>query len=70
MLSSKLGQPMHAFDATKIKGEIEVRNAKSGEKIELLNETTVALNEDTLIIADSNSVLAIGSGIANTGVNA
>jgi phenylalanyl-tRNA synthetase beta chain len=55
----ELGQPMHAFDATKIKGEIEVRNAKSGEKIELLNETTVALNEDTLIIADSNSVLAI-----------
>jgi phenylalanyl-tRNA synthetase beta chain len=43
----ELGQPMHAFDATKIKGEIEVRNAKSGEKIELLNETTVALNEDT-----------------------
>ncbi|SGZ59189.1 Phenylalanyl-tRNA synthetase beta chain [Bathymodiolus thermophilus thioautotrophic gill symbiont] len=55
----ELGQPMHAFDATKINGAIEVRNAKAGEKIALLNETTVTLNEDTLVVADSASVLAI-----------
>ncbi|OIR25060.1 phenylalanine--tRNA ligase subunit beta [Bathymodiolus thermophilus thioautotrophic gill symbiont] len=55
----ELGQPMHAFDATKINGAIEVRNAKAGEKIALLNETTVTLNEDTLVVADSGSVLAI-----------
>ncbi|MDC9715229.1 MAG: phenylalanine--tRNA ligase subunit beta [Gammaproteobacteria bacterium] len=55
----ELGQPLHAFDVAKIKGEIEVRNAKLGEKIELLNETTVVLDEDTLVIADNDSVLAI-----------
>jgi phenylalanyl-tRNA synthetase beta chain len=55
----ELGQPMHAFDANKINGTIEVRNAKLGEKIELLNETTVALKADTLVIADDNSALAI-----------
>ncbi len=55
----ELGQPMHAFDLSKISGAIEVRSAKSGEKIELLNETTVALNDDTLIIADNDQVLAI-----------
>jgi phenylalanyl-tRNA synthetase beta chain len=55
----ELGQPMHAFDRAKINGSIEVRNAKSGEKVELLNEATVELKEDTLVIADNESVLAI-----------
>ncbi|SMN11449.1 Phenylalanyl-tRNA synthetase beta chain [uncultured Candidatus Thioglobus sp.] len=55
----ELGQPMHAFDISKIKGSIEVRNAKQGEEIELLNETSVKLNRDTLVIADENTRLAI-----------
>ncbi len=55
----ELGQPMHAFDADKVQGAIEVRNAKSGEKVGLLNESTVELKDDTLVIADDNSVLAI-----------
>ncbi len=55
----ELGQPMHAFDADKVQGAIEVRNAKLGEKVELLNESTVELKDDTLVIADDNSVLAI-----------
>ncbi len=55
----ELGQPMHAFDMAKIDGSIEVRNAKAGDKIELLNETTVSLETNTLIIADDSSALAI-----------
>lgn len=55
----ELGQPMHAFDMAKINGNIEVRNAKLGEKVELLNEVTVELKEDTLVIVDDKSVLAI-----------
>ncbi len=55
----ELGQPMHAFDALKIKGAVEVRNAKAGEKCELLNETTATLDKDTLVIADDTQVLAI-----------
>lgn len=59
----ELGQPMHAFDVLKIKGAIEVRNAKLGEKCELLNETTATLQEDTLVIADDIQVLSIAGVI-------
>ncbi|CAC9607918.1 Phenylalanyl-tRNA synthetase beta chain (EC 6.1.1.20) [uncultured Gammaproteobacteria bacterium] len=55
----ELGQPLHAFDLAKINGSIEVRNAKSGETIDLLNDSTATLKENTLVIADEKSVLAI-----------
>jgi len=63
----ELGQPMHAFDLEKINGAIEVRNAKSGEIIELLNESSVELNDDTLIIADNSSPLAIAGVMGGMG---
>lgn len=70
----ELGQPMHAFDALKITGTVEVRNAKADEKCKLLNGTTATLAEDTLVIADNTQTLAIagvmgavaGSTQANT----
>jgi phenylalanyl-tRNA synthetase beta chain len=55
----ELGQPMHAFDLSKIAGNITVRMAKSKEKIQLLNEQNIELKEDTLIIADDSNALAI-----------
>lgn len=55
----ELGQPMHAFDLSRINGSIEVRNAHAGETLELLNDSTVELKPDTLVIADESSVLAI-----------
>lgn len=55
----ELGQPMHAFDLSKINGDVQVRAAKSGESIELLNEQTVLLNTDTLVIADNEGPLGI-----------
>jgi phenylalanyl-tRNA synthetase beta chain len=55
----ELGQPMHAFDLQKIDGGINVRMAKKGEELELLNEQTVSLREDTLVIADNNSAIAM-----------
>ena len=55
----ELGQPMHAFDLQKISGGIDVRMAKKGEKLELLNEQTVSLREDTLVIADDNNAIAM-----------
>ncbi len=55
-----LGQPMHAFDKDKLEGEkIVVRKAKTGEQITTLDNKEVELNEDTLIIADEKSPLAI-----------
>ncbi|MDC0429952.1 phenylalanine--tRNA ligase subunit beta [Candidatus Thioglobus sp.] len=55
----ELGQPMHAFDLAKIQGDIQVRNAKLGETVSLLNDSTVELKDDTLVITDEKSVLAI-----------
>lgn len=54
-----LGQPLHTFDADKVNGEIEIRFAKSGEKITTLDGDEVALDESILIIADSKEPLAI-----------
>jgi len=55
----ELGQPMHAFDLQTINGDIDVRMAKKGEKLELLNEQTVSLREDTLVIADDEGAIAM-----------
>ncbi|MCW8329800.1 phenylalanine--tRNA ligase subunit beta [Photobacterium sp. SDRW27] len=53
------GQPMHAFDLSKIGGGIVVRMAEQGEKLTLLDGTEVELNADTLVVADHNKPLAI-----------
>jgi phenylalanyl-tRNA synthetase beta chain len=53
------GQPLHAFDAEKTTGNIIVRKAKKGERINLLDEKEYILNENDLVIADSKIVLAL-----------
>lgn len=55
----ELGQPLHAFDADKIQGDIIVRLAHSGETVELLNEQVITLSGDELVIADDAGVLAL-----------
>ncbi len=69
----EMGQPMHAFDAAKLSGGIAVRKARKGESLTLLNEQTVALDEEILVIADDARVLAMagimggqGSGVETT----
>ncbi len=55
-----IGQPTHAFDKSHILGEqIIVRNAKKGEKLLLLDDNTIELTEDDLVICDKESVLAL-----------
>lgn len=54
------GQPMHAFDMDKLSGNtIYVRRAKSGEKLTTLDNKEVELNDSILVIADSDSPLAV-----------
>jgi phenylalanyl-tRNA synthetase beta chain len=55
----ELGQPMHAFDLSKIAGGVIVRVAKDDEKITLLDNSEATLTAGTLIIADNNKPLAI-----------
>lgn len=55
----ELGQPLHAFDLGRLTGGIEVRRARSGERLELLNGAVVEPDAETLLIADQQSPLAL-----------
>ena len=55
----ELGQPLHAFDADTIEGDIVVRLAQPEETIALLNEQTITLTGDELVIADDKGALAL-----------
>ncbi|HCA5141800.1 TPA: phenylalanine--tRNA ligase subunit beta [Acinetobacter baumannii] len=55
----ELGQPMHAFDLAKIEGNVHVRQALPQEKLQLLNDQEVELQEDVMVIADDQKALAI-----------
>lgn len=56
----ELGQPMHAFDATRIeKNTIVVRKAKQGEQITLLGGEVCELGSDMLVIADAQRAVAV-----------
>ncbi|NOT13800.1 MAG: phenylalanine--tRNA ligase subunit beta [Methylococcaceae bacterium] len=55
----ELGQPLHVFDAAKLKGGIQVRWAKADETLALLNGQTIALDSEALIIADTEQPLAL-----------
>ena len=55
----ELGQPLHAFDAARLRGGIQVRRARAGETLALLNGETATLTDDTLVIADDQRALAL-----------
>jgi len=55
----ELGQPMHAFDLQTIEKGIEVRKAKAGEKLSLLDGSEKILDSETVVIADQRKPLAI-----------
>lgn len=55
----ELGQPLHAFDNTRLEGAVHARLAKPEEKLLLLNEQTITLDADVLMIADDVKPLAM-----------
>jgi len=54
-----IGQPLHAFDADKIVGDIVIRKAEKGEKITLLDGKEITLDENDSVIADQKGALDI-----------
>ncbi|MDP3043462.1 MAG: phenylalanine--tRNA ligase subunit beta, partial [bacterium] len=68
-----LGQPLHAFDFSKISNDIKiiVRRAKKGEIIETLDGEKRELDNEMLVIADKNKPIAIAGvmGGANSEVD-
>ncbi|MCU0976471.1 MAG: phenylalanine--tRNA ligase subunit beta [Steroidobacteraceae bacterium] len=49
----ELGQPMHAYDLRRLHGYIDVRWAREGEELALLDGRTAKLEPDVLVIADA-----------------
>jgi phenylalanyl-tRNA synthetase beta chain len=55
----ELGQPMHAFDLSKLAGGIDVRCAVAGETLALLDGNQIELAPETLLITDHQGPLAM-----------
>ncbi|MGQ0528730.1 MAG: phenylalanine--tRNA ligase subunit beta [Panacagrimonas sp.] len=68
----ELGQPMHAFDGARLSGTVQVRRARAGESLTLLNDQTVELNKNELLICDQSGPVALAGvmGGASTAVSA
>src|SRR2546425_6968635 len=56
----ELGQPTHAFDADKLRGDINVRLARDGEKFLALDGKTYSLKPDNCVVADQERAVGIG----------
>ncbi len=54
-----IGQPLHAFDADKVKGSLTVRPANEGEKIVLLDGREITLTTEDSVIADEEGPLVV-----------
>ena len=67
----ELGQPLHAFDASKISGKIIVKTVTSGTKFTTLDDIERTLHEEDLMICDENGPLCIAGvfGGKNSGVS-
>lgn len=59
----ELGQPLHAFDLTKIGKSVQVRLAQNHEEIKLLDGKTVNLLPHTLVIANADSTPVAIAGV-------
>ncbi len=55
----ELGQPNHAYDRAKLRGDIVVRRATQGETITTLDDVVRTLDPDDLLIADDRGPVGI-----------
>ena len=69
----ELGHPLHAFDAAKVDGALDIRMASDGEIFKALDEVDYTLSSEDVVISDaSGKALALGgimggldSGVSN-----
>jgi phenylalanyl-tRNA synthetase beta chain len=55
----ELGQPLHAFDAQKLTGDLVVRKAKPGEKLTTLDGSVRELDADDIVITDDTGPISL-----------
>src|SRR5580704_1224023 len=58
-LMLELGQPLHAFDRSKLHGEIVVRRARPGEKLETLDHVNRALYPEDILVTDASGPISM-----------
>lgn len=56
----ELGRPLHVYDRDKLRGPVVVRWGRKGEKVLLLNEQEVEVDESVLCITDDSGVIGLG----------
>ncbi len=61
-----INRPLHAYDADKIEKGIVVRNSKSGEEFNALDNKQYKLEKDMCVISDSKGVLGLGGIVGGT----
>jgi phenylalanyl-tRNA synthetase beta chain len=59
----ELGQPLHAFDRSKLDGPIVVRRAEPGERLETLDHVVRTLDPDDILITDSSGPISMAGTI-------
>ncbi|MCW3472057.1 MULTISPECIES: phenylalanine--tRNA ligase subunit beta [Rhodococcus] len=55
----ELGQPLHAFDAASLQGELVVRRARAGEKLTTLDGVERDLDPEDVVITDDSGVISL-----------
>src|SRR6266850_4195838 len=55
----ELGRPLHVYDLDKLSGGIDVRSGRKGEKLKLLNEQVVEIDESVLAITDASGPIGL-----------
>ncbi|MEO3796233.1 phenylalanine--tRNA ligase subunit beta [Nonomuraea sp. B10E15] len=58
-LMLELGQPLHAFDRGRLSGEIVVRRARPGERLETLDHVVRELDPDDILITDQSGPISM-----------
>jgi phenylalanyl-tRNA synthetase beta chain len=54
-----LGQPLHAYDAQKVKGILQACHLKTEQKLETLDEKTITLTPSDIVISDDSGVIGL-----------
>ena len=55
----ELGRPLHVYDLDKLAGGIDVRWGRNGEKLKLLNDQVVEVDETVLCITDASGPIGL-----------
>lgn len=67
----ELGQPLHAFDTSKINGKVTVKTVEAGTKFVTLDDVERTLHEEDLLICDDKGPMCLAGvfGGKNSGVS-